>query len=126
MSTVPPSPPSDGGSTPVPYAYIGECTATPSSVEVAYGEYVPVHVSFTLPRAAGSYVALRYVQPGGIGYNWVPIDSTGRGADFMVGLPEPAWELNGQQESYGTPHTQDIVFGLGEPYNSCSVRITPR
>lgn len=131
-STIPPRPSRPSGSvvtlprvtpTTVPFvANMRHCTATPSRLELAYNQWAPVHISFNVDAYAGSSVSIRdggpvpYSVPSAYGY--APVDATGRGADFLLGVAQP-WIINGVSEPTGTPHT----FYLDEW--DCSVTVIP-
>ena len=100
---------------PPPFPLEG-CVASPSTVEVAYGQYVPVRITFSRPMA-GAEVAIRDGGPdpaSGGGYGYATVDASGYVAVFQVGELQP-WV----PEPYGTPHTFYVdAYG-------CSVRVIP-
>lgn len=132
--TTPPRPPKPSGftgstvtlplvtPTTVPFvANIRHCTATPSTIEVAYNQAVSVHITFNSDVYAGSSVWLRDDRPGENSLPRVPVrstvDATGRGADFLLSVTRSS--VNGVLEPVGTPHT----FSMDDW--DCTVRLIP-
>ena len=128
--TIPPRPRRPPGSTMAPLqvtpttvpfvAHPRHCTAMPAVVEVSYGQWVPVRIIFNFDMYVGARVALRDGGPDSVPSlaTWSTVDSTGRGADFLVGVGQP-WTYNGVLEPAGSPHT----FSMDDM--DCSVRVIP-